>query len=169
MRDVPIDDPPLEDLGPAMLGLTPMQRRFVIGWIKNMGLNAARIARAAGYEHAGAAVRAHNLLRNSKVIEALREEAERRLDSLAVLALLRLGNVVDNPKHRDHLKAVDSVLDRSGYGRQTQHRVRVEHTDTRSTAELLALVERYQASRALPAPIEGEFEEAAGEDSPGAL
>lgn len=161
MKDVPIEDPDVEDLGPAMLALDPRQRRFVIGWIRTRGKNAARVAAAAGYStHLEShKVQACRLLRKATTLAAIKEEADRRLDSVAVLALLRLEDIVENPEHSDHLKAVDSLLDRGGYSRKTQHSVNVQHTDSRSTAELLEAVRGL-----LPAPpkvIEGEFHQVA--------
>lgn len=163
MRDVPIENPDPADLGPSMLALTPLQRRFVLGWVRSRGKNGARIARAAGYSDAGEAakVKAHYLLRNPRILAALREEADRHLDGIAVLAVLGLGDLINSKNEKTRQVAVDSVLDRTGYGRQSQHKVQVEHTDARSTTELMALVEKYRAGRALPAPIEGEFKEVA--------
>ena len=142
MRDEPIPDPPLDGLGPCMLALSAQQRRFVVGWIGTRGQNGARVARAAGYsDHLDAAkVQACRLVQNPKVLAALREEADRRLDGIAVLAILGLGDLVQSKDEKIKSAAIDSALDRTGYSRRTQQDIRVEHTDKRSTAELLAAV-----------------------------
>lgn len=162
MRDVPIADPPVEDLGPRMLALTPQQRRFVIGWIGTRGKSGARAAKAAGYSDEGEAckVRAHGLLRNEKVLAALKEEADRRLDSIAIMAVLGLEDLLGSKNPKVRQIAIDSALDRTGYGRKTTQDIRVEHVDKRSTAEILAEVRRLMPPSALPV-IEGEVLETA--------
>lgn len=153
MRDEPIKDPPIENLGPAMLALDSRQRRFVVGWIGTRGKNAARVARAAGYsdKHDACKVRAHYLIHNPKILLALKEEADRTLDGTAVLAILGLTDLVGEKDAKIRAAAIDSVLDRTGYGRKTTQDIRVEHVDTRSTAELLAAVQHMISARpALP-------------------
>lgn len=150
MRDEPISDPDIENLGPAMLALTPMARRFVVGWVGTRGKNAARVARAAGYSVNRAKVTACNLLRSEKILLALKEEADRRLDGIAVLAILGLGDLVTSKNEKVKAAAVDSVLDRTGYGRRSTQDVRVEHVDSRSTAELLAAVKLLMGPKGLP-------------------
>lgn len=177
MRDVPIADPNIEDLGPAMLALTPQMRRFVIGWIQNRGKNAARVARAAGYADGGegAKVMAHRLLHNPKIQRALHEEAGRRLDGMAALAVavleMNLGS--QNPKARQ--AAADSILDRTGYPRRTEQSVEVEDKrETRTYDQLLAAVQqklRRAGIGQLPAPaappvVDAQFSEVKADGEP---
>lgn len=150
MRDEPISDPDIENLGPAMLALTVARRRFVVGWIGTKGKNAARVARSAGFSAQRAKVTACELLRDPKILAALKEEADRRLDGIAVLAILGLGDLVTSKNEKVKAAAVDSVLDRTGYGRRSTQDVRVEHVDSRSTAELLAAVQAMMGPKALP-------------------
>lgn len=135
-----------------MLTLDERQRRFVVGWIAARGKNAARVATAAGYSNKGdgAKVTAHHLLHNPKIIKALGEEADRRLDGLAVLAVAALGANLgsSNPKVRQ--AAADSVLDRTGRARKTSHEVHVDQTDSRTTQEILAEVRRLMGGDAVP-------------------
>lgn len=121
-----------------MLALNAQQRRFVVGWIGSGGKNAARVARAAGYAEGSAKVKACINLRNPKVIAALREEAERRFDTIAVEAILGLGDLAKSEDEKVRASAIDSILDRTGYGRKTTQDIRVEHVDNRTTAELMA-------------------------------
>jgi len=172
MKDVALEDPPIEDLGPAMLALDARQRRFVVGWIQNRGKNGARVARAAGYSDKGEAckVRAHYLLQNPKIQKALHEEAGRRLDGMAAVAVsvLQLNMASANPKARQ--AAADSVLDRTGFARRTEQVVDIEDKrEKRSYDQLLALVaDKLQkhnliappAPAAIPAPVvDAEFTE----------
>lgn len=149
VKTIAIETPPIDDLGPAMRALDERQRRFVMAWVKSRGKNGAACARSAGYsDHKDAAkVAAHVLLRNTKIIKALQEEAERQLDGLAVIAVMGLGELIRSPDRKVKQTAIDSVLDRTGFSRRTQQDIKVEHTDNRSTAELLALVEAYRLSK----------------------
>jgi phage terminase small subunit len=155
MNTVAIADPNPDDLGPAMQGLDERQRRFVIGWIGSRGKNASKVARAAGYANASAGVSAHHLLQNPKIIKALGEEADRRLDGLAVLAVAALGLNLgsSNPKVRQ--VAADSVLDRTGRGRRSIQDIHVDQTDSRTTAELMDEVRRLMGGDAVPVVIDG--------------
>jgi phage terminase small subunit len=146
MKLVPIENPEPADLGPAMLVLDERQRRFVVGAIRAGGKSSmARIAEAAGYSNVkqGAKVRAHELTRNQKVLAALKEESDRRLDWSAVKSILRLDELVGHKDPKVRLKAIDSVLDRRGYARQTNQQIsmQVEHVDNRSTSELLTFIQ----------------------------
>lgn len=151
---VPIESPNSDDLGPAMLALDDKRRRFVVGWVRNRGKNAAAVARASGFsdKSEGAKVQAFRLLRQPKILAALKEEAERQLDATAALAILHLGGLVEHKDPKVQQAAIDSVLDRKGFGRRTTQDIRVEHVDTRSTAELLAEVRRLTGG-ALALPV----------------
>jgi phage terminase small subunit len=163
MKDEPIKDPPVENLGPCMLALTAQQRRFVMGWIAARGRNASRVARAAGYQgEVASRVNAHHLIRNPKVIAALREEADRQMDANGVIAVFRLADLLDSSDKKIRQVAIENALDRSGYGRKSTQDIRVEHTDNRSTAQILAEIQKLLPASALPM-IEGEVLGAAEE------
>lgn len=169
MRDEMISDPDLEDLGPAMLALTEKQRRFVIGWVRSSGKDAARVARAAGYSDAseGAKVAASNLLRNSKVIDAMKEEADRSLNGLAAVAVMVQKGLLENSSPAAQQKAVDSVLDRTGFARRTAQDIRVERSGYEHvpTAELMRMLAEWTAKGALPAPVIDTTAEEVGDAS----
>ena len=141
MKDEPLDEVPIENLGPAMLAINAQQRKFVVGYITSGGKSAARVARAAGYSDLrnGSKVRAWELTHNPKVLAALKEEADRRMDVTAVNSLLRLDDLTTHRDPQVRQRAIDSVLDRRGHPRQTNTQVamRVEHVDERSTLELI--------------------------------
>lgn len=165
MRDEPIEDVPVENLGPAMLALNAMQRRFVVACIRGGGkVSTARAARAAGYAPTGSRVRAFEQMHNPKVIAALKEEADRRLDWTAVKSILQLERLVEDKNPKVRMKAIDSVLDRRGYARASSQMVQIE--DKRAPRlnyeQLLsAVAQKLQQHNlaALPAPIDVEFEE----------
>jgi hypothetical protein len=151
-KDLLVEEVEVDGLGAAMLAIDARQRRFVVGMIGTGCKNAARVAKAAGYsDSSGAAkVTAHRLMRQPRVIAALREEAERRFDTVAVEALIGLGDLVKSKNPKARVAAIDSVLDRAGYGRRSVQDIRVEHVDSRSTAQILADLQRLMPGRALP-------------------
>lgn len=140
--------PPESSLGPKMLALTEAQRAFVIALVTTGGGNNAQAAAIAGYGGSDVAQRVagHHLAHNPKVQEAIREEAEKRLRSGALLGASVLIEVAMDPLHKDRVKAAESLLNRSGLLVETQQKITVEHIDSRSTAEIqrqtLALAER---------------------------
>jgi len=152
MADLPFE-PDTENFGPAMLALSEQQRRFVLAWIADGGKGkAAKAAAAAGYSTKSEAnkVRAWHLLRNPKIEAAIREEAQRHFGTtIAVKAMLRLGELVENDDPKVSASAIDSVLDRVGPSRHHTQDVRVEKVDARGTAELLKAIENIR-QRALP-------------------
>jgi hypothetical protein len=80
--------------------------------------------------------------------------------ALPILAVLGLKRDLLSGKQKVRERAQESVLDRTGYGRKTTQDIRVEHTDKRSTAQILAEVRRLLPPSSLPV-IEGEV---VGED-----
>jgi hypothetical protein len=129
--------PPLADLPQELRDLKDERwRRFVWGYVFN-GANGAAAARAAGYsDHLEAAkVRAHALLQRDDIQAAIKALMTRHLFSLGPKAALRLDELLDNPKHPQHAKAIDMALDRAGHGQKStldvnlNGSVTVNHTD----------------------------------------
>lgn len=112
------------------------ERAFVWNYILN-GANGTRAARAAGYSDASGAcrVRAVELLQREDIQAALRELSVRYLGSLVPKAMVRLGQLLDNKTHRQHHKAIDMVLSRTGFAERTavdvnvSGQVNINHTD----------------------------------------
>jgi len=124
-----------DSLGPAMLELTEKQQKFVVALLETGGTNEAGAAQIAGYG-TGYATRSYELARNPKVLAALREEADKRIRSGALLAASKLLVIARNDTHKDQLKAIDMLLNRAGMIVQTQHKVTVE--DNRTPEEVVA-------------------------------
>lgn len=124
-------------LGPAMRALNERQRAFVIAMLDlGCASNHTRAAEIAGYSTASRdalTVTAHRLAHDSRVQEALLEEARKRLTAgtLQATALLveTIGDVT--AERKDRLKAAQMLLDRGGLHALTEHKVQVEHTDNR--------------------------------------
>jgi len=123
--------------GPAMLDLTEKQQRYVIALLETGGTNETQAALMAGYG-TGYETRAYELSRNPKVLAALREEADKRLRSGALLAASKLIEIAMDKQHKDQFKACTELLNRGGLIVQTQHKLIIE--DTRSDDEVIKRV-----------------------------
>lgn len=140
--------PPLSDLPGAFAYIrSEQQRKFSWAYVFNGG-NGAAAARFAGYgdQSEAAKVRAHGLLQRDDVQAAIQALTTRYLFSLAPKAILRLEELLDNPKHPKHDKAIDMALSRSGHGEKTtvdvnvNGAVTVNHTD-QAVADLRTLID----------------------------
>lgn len=182
-----------ENWGPKMAALpNDRWRRFVVEWLDGAkgghGGNAkgysAALRRAGwkGKSDAALAVSARRIARDPRVLEAIQEEARKRLRGAVPMALAALDEIVEDKAHKDRLAAVKSVLDRAGLHevREEVHRHEVFIADdpmmlerVRQLAGRLGVpVERLlgktaagglSAPLALPSPVEAEFEEVEAE------
>lgn len=137
-----------KDFGPKMRALNPMQQRFVIAMLELGSTNYTRAALLAGYADNGNGainVQASRLAHNDRVIDALNEEAHRRLMTAAPMAvseLLKIAETDTNQKYK--LKAIEMVLNRTGHHALTEHKVEVAHTysDKESIARIISLAKQ---------------------------
>tara|TARA_R110002051_G_scaffold325797_1_gene431403 strand:- start:4703 stop:5188 length:486 start_codon:yes stop_codon:yes gene_type:complete len=124
---------PKEEAPVTFDGLTERQSAFVIAYAESGGGPgaAATAAQAAGYaqtSRAAARVRGHELLRNPKVLNALRDELTRRLNAAATLGvnvLMELAADKSTPA-ATRLSAAKDLIDR-GLG-PIASRWKVDHT-----------------------------------------
>jgi phage terminase small subunit len=125
-----------DSLGPSMSALTEPQRAFVMAYAEQGGLNAAEAARRAGYgTNAEAQARvAHKMLKMPRILAAIREVADQRLRSGAVLAASVLVEIAQDKFHRSRYKAAVELLNRAGLVVEGVSRVIVE--DHRTNEEL---------------------------------
>lgn len=137
------------DLGPHMRGLTDRQRAFVFSLVETGG-NYSQAAKAAGYgadcatedKRASACrARGHQLAHDPKVLAAIKEEAQKRLNSGALIAASALLEIVEDPKHKSRLKAIEMLLDRSGLivKQESTLNVNVSTTDAGNIARIREL------------------------------
>jgi len=138
--------------------LTQKQRRFVTQHVRLGGVNGCAAALAAGYAGkdggAGAAVTAHRLLRNPRVLAAIREEAERSLNAGLPIGTTVLQELAQNAVNESvRLKAATELIDRGGLRLMnlSQHTVVIK--DERSDDELRARVEQLQRELGLSARV----------------
>jgi hypothetical protein len=170
-------------LGPKMRALASDRMRAFC-WAMATGVETAvSAARVAGYADngslgnnvkSGIRVRAHYLMHDPKVMEAIEECTRATLKGLAPIAVERARAILDNPEHWAHARMIETVLDRSGYSARTEHSVKVEHS--LDTKELESLARRLAKENGISAEkllgnarvIEGEAveEEAVEEASP---
>lgn len=129
--------PPIEerDLGPHMKALNPRQRNFVIAYLQAgcRPKGNTQAARNAGYtgDDASMRVTAWRLMRDAKIQMAIKEEADKWFIGMAPLAMKALEDVVTTDGHKQQVKAAAMILDRTGYGPKTEHRVTMEKKEDR--------------------------------------
>lgn len=113
-------------------------RKFA--WLMACGeRSAAEAARQAGYSDVkeAAKVRGHYLMHNPAVLEAIQEASRKVLSGLAPLAIRSARAILEDPKHSQHARMIETVLDRTGFFAKTEHKVLVEHSvDVRELEDL---------------------------------
>ena len=112
--------PPIEayaGMGPAMRKISPQQRAFVVALLETGGQDHTKAARLAGYGGANpgsARVQAHRLMTADHILAAIREEAEKRISSHALLGAEVLVEIAKDVTHKDRMKAAVELMNRSG-------------------------------------------------------
>jgi hypothetical protein len=107
--------------GPKMAALpSDKQRGFVVGLFLAPAKRGRLIyaARIAGYgsdasSNKSIGVMAARLMADERVQAAIAEESQKRLRGLAPGAIVALESLINDPKHRDHGRALDIVLSRA--------------------------------------------------------
>jgi len=125
----------LEGLGPAMLALNERRRLFVLIIDQFPKITLGEAAERAGFggpPGGDPAKRDHvlrqtgyRLMHDEKIIAALHETASKNLRSGALLAVKALIRLVENEKHKDHARAIEMMLSRTGFVERTAHDVNV--------------------------------------------
>jgi phage terminase small subunit len=134
---------PEEHFGPAMARLNRRQRDFVYEFCAHPKASHAAAARRAGYSDAGggAKVRAHHLLRDERILAAIRETLEREFRADAVLGRSVLVEIAENPEHpaSARIRAAEALLARGGFAQE--QRITVEHKNM-SEGEMIARIKQ---------------------------
>jgi hypothetical protein len=117
--------------------LTKNQRAFVIALVEMGAKNPTEAAMVAGYGGTDQARKtaAKELMRNPKVLNALKEEADKRLRSGALMAASRLIEIAGNPHDINSFKACVELLNRADLIVSTKHEVTVH--DNRTSDEVM--------------------------------
>lgn len=163
------------EFGPKMQALTDRQRVFVLALVEDPLMSRAEAARVAGYSDSSEAakVSAHRLMHDNRVIEALHEQAGKRLWSISLKAAHRVDQMLDSEDDKVALKAAVSVLDRVGFGAQQNININqtvrdesakgLEDRIRRAAAALLKLGSNPGELLGLPEPVDAEFSEVKNE------
>lgn len=116
--------------GPALAELTPKQQGWVRHMVETGGTNGLQCAMAAGFtgNKKTLAVTAWRLSRDLKVLAALKEEADRRIRSGALLGASVLIEIAGDTMHRNRFHAAKELLDRAGLQVVTEHKVTVHNS-----------------------------------------
>lgn len=146
------------ELGPKMLALSEKQRRFVLELVADPLLSRAEAARRAGYSDSSEAakVTAHRLMHDQRIIDAMHEQAGKRLWAISMKAAYRVDQMLDSEDEKIALKAAVAVLDRTGFGAQQNININQTVRDESSKA-ILQRIEKL-ADR-LGVPVTGLLEQ----------
>lgn len=159
------------EFGPKMRVLTDKQRAFVMVLVEFPSTSHAEAARMAGYSDASEAakVRACNLMQDKKIVEAMQEQAGKRLWAISMKASWRVEQLLDSDDESVALKAAGMVLDRVGHAPQQNITINQHVTDNSGKAimeRIAALAAKHgldpaRLLSAKPAPVvvDGEFSE----------
>jgi hypothetical protein len=144
-------------MGPAMRALpNDRWRDYVFYYVSHPPGHGAQTAaaRAAGFGRGSKPVVlakiAHRLAVDSRMIEAIAEEAKKTVRAGAPEAVAALYGMIRNPDHKDHARAVGMVLNRVD-PEVSQQNVQVTHRIVDPDTEAL---EELRALRALNTPRE---------------
>ena len=132
--------------GPAMSCLTTQEHAFVTALTSTVGGDGKpdprRAAAAAGYRNP---IYGYELMRKDKILDAIREESDKRLRGGVLMAIDQLMTIGGNPKHKNQLQAIKMIMEMGGQFASIQkvdvnHRGAVEHVhvDARERVERLA-------------------------------
>lgn len=125
------------EIGPKLALCTEQEQRFVWAYVTGDG-NATEAARDAGYvdnDNGSIRVRAHALMHRERVLEAIEECGRKVFRGLLGPAISANRKLIEDSKHPDHHKAVQSTLSRLGFTERTAvdvtvgGAVTVNHTD----------------------------------------
>lgn len=133
-------------------------------------ISGADAARMAGYSDAseGCKVKACNLKQDKRIVEAIQEQAGKRLWAVSLKAAARLDVLIDHDDPKVALKAAAVVLDRVALGPQQNININQHVTDNSGKAimdRIAALADKLglDKGRLLGAPtapvVDAEFSE----------
>lgn len=138
----------MHELGPAMRPLTLKQRRYVLALFEapkkyGRGVFAAERAGYAASSRGNLSVIASQLSADPRVQAAIAEVSQQRLTILGPLAVHALEKLLENPKHRDHGRALGMVMDRVAPALQTSV-VKVEGEVKLNAGDVAHVMERIE-------------------------
>jgi len=113
---------------PEMAALPNDRTREFVWLYAHNGQNVKRAALECGYSERNGWL----LMKRQDVTEALQAIAKRLMHGGVVLAINIAMSIMEDPtkKDSDRLKAAQLVMDRGGFGPQSNHHVKVERVDS---------------------------------------
>lgn len=139
-----VPDPEMEGLGPAMLALTPGQRRFALAAVMYPLAKDWQIAKAAGFSdrsHGALRVAAHRLFHTDAVLAAIRELAEKEVRATGLFAIATMRKIARLDGHKDQYKAAKDLAGLAGFS--VEQKISVNQTVTDRSGK--AIMERIEA------------------------
>jgi hypothetical protein len=118
--------------GKGMSALTLRNRRFVISMLEQ-GVNPKAATKAA-VECGYLPTYGYELMRNPDIIQALREEATKRMAGAALVGVNVMLEIAQNPGHKDQYRAAKDLAAINGF--TAEQRIVVEHIDADSKAQI---------------------------------
>ena len=157
--------------GPKMASLPPKRRALVMALFdddaprKGDGL-LVFAAQRAGYGTPTSSAKslgviAGRIVHDDQVQEAIAEHSHRVMRTIPPEAIRALKDLIRDPKHRDHMKAIAAVIDRTD-PLQTLHTVKVVDTRPPSPEAIERVLKRIdelaqRAGLSLPPPIDADY------------
>lgn len=145
---IPIDR---ESDGPAMSALTDLQRSFVAAMMMlgpSLG-RAKSAAAAAGFTHPDQA--AYQMMKNPRVLAALKEEAGKRLVGAALVGVDVMLKIADDDSHKDQFKAAKYLAEINGF--TVEQKITVEHVNTDQREVVQRIIDNARIAGQDPAPL----------------
>lgn len=132
--------------GPAMAALQQKERAFVLAMVTTIGADGTpdpnRAALTAGYKQG---IYGYELMRKPKILEALREEGEKKLRGAITLGINKLVEIAETNGHKDQYQAVKLLVGLNDFNPaqkvDVNHAGAVEHIhiDAKERVERLAI------------------------------
>lgn len=131
--------------GPAMSLLNDRERAFVCIMIQTgcSERQASHCATAAGY--ANGHVSSWQLMRKSKILAAMKEEAGKRLIAGALMGVNVMMEIAMTVNHKDRYKAAKDLAAINGFSPVSEQKITVEHIGT-DAGDVLKEIETYAKS-----------------------
>jgi hypothetical protein len=138
MQGLKVRDPEVDQLGPAMLSCTPLERRFVLAYCEIGGRSLTEALAMAGSECSSQeSLRANSWImsQRTRVREAMKEVAIHAMNSYSVKAQATIYELMGSRDEKVRLKAALAVQDRTGMG--IIQKMEVTHRDVSKTDDEL--------------------------------
>jgi phage terminase small subunit len=162
-----------DNFGPYMQAISPKHRAFVLAYCTNGcdGTNAARDAGYAdtgGHANAGIRVLAHRLLKNPRILAAIREVTIAMTQANLPVYQQTLEKVAANPQSKDQVKALLALMDRGGMNvvSQSEHNINITVNKSQQVEEIKQMAEQLGLD---PKLLLGTVTDAEYEDIPDGL